>query len=404
MKKYFNKTYLPAMLGTAIEYYDVSLYGYMAPVLIQVFLPDFDKLSAYFYYFAFEIFAALCQITGAYFFGRIGDRKGRRKAMYYSMIGTSFITFFIATIPTYGDLGIYAALLFASCRAVQSFFLGGEYNGGAIYCLEHEKDTAKHSLISGIYGASTVIGVLIAALIATIIMYFGKEYFRLAYVLSLVFAVLTYYLRKNMQETPEYVAMKKNSAPEKAKNFKSSVFLAIGLVSILCGVLYGFPTRIFNVIIPIATDISTISIMVINCITLVIYAFLLIYIGWISQKISSVMAMKKGAILVVLLVIPAVMLIETKYIVAIILAKLIFTILSAFLIAPLHAWTQSISETHNRYRQVSIAYSLGKMGALLILPITILLFEKYSSLLVPSVILIILALIYYLYIRSVNIR
>jgi hypothetical protein len=98
------------------------------------------------------------------------------------------------------------------------------------------------------------------------------------------------------------------------------------------------------------------------------------------------------------------MLIETKNIIAIILAKLIFTVLSAFLIAPLHAWTQSISETYNRYRQVSIAYSVGKMGALLILPITILLFEKYNSLFVPSVIIIILALIYYIYIKSVDIR
>lgn len=403
MRKYFNKTYLPAMIGTAIEYYDVSLYGYMAPVLIQVFLPNFDKLSAYFYYFAFEIFAALCQITGAYFFGRIGDREGRRKAMYYSMIGTSFITFAIATIPTYGDVGIYAVLLFAVCRAAQSFFLGGEYNGGAIYCLEHEKNTAKHSLISGIYGALTVIGVLIAAFTATSIMYFGKEYFRLAYVLSLIFAVLTYYLRRNMQETPEYLAMK-NSTPKVTSNFKISVFFSISLASILCGVLYGFPTRIFNVIIPIATDISTVSIMVINCIMLIIYAFLLLYIGWISQKINPVMAMKRGVILVILLVIPAIMLIETKYIVAIILAKLIFTILSAFLIAPLHAWTQDISETHNRYRQVSIAYSVGKMGALLILPITILLFEKYNSLFVPSVIIIILALIYYVYIKSTDIR
>lgn len=184
MKKYYSKKYIPAILGTAIEYYDVSLYGYMAPILVQLFLPNVNKLSAFFYYFGFEVIAAICQIFGAYFFGKIGDTQGRKKAMYYSAIGTSFITFGIAIIPTNDNFGIFAAVMFISCRAMQSFFLGGEYNGGAIYCLEHEEDIKKRSLVSGLYGASTVLGVLIAAVVATSIMYFGKEYFRLAYYLS----------------------------------------------------------------------------------------------------------------------------------------------------------------------------------------------------------------------------
>lgn len=406
MKKYFGKTYMPAMLGTAIEYYDIGLYGYMAPVLIQIFLPQFDKLSAYFYYFAFEIFAACCQILGSYIFGRMGDKEGRKKAMYYSMLGTSFITFIIAIIPTFEDIGIYAALLFAGCRATQSFFLGGEYNGGAIYCLEHERDSKKHGLISGIYGASTVFGVLIAALIATSIMHFGKEYFRLAYCLSLIFTILTYFLRRNMQETPEYTAMQTRTEEQKSvkSTYKFSVFFAICLASLLCGILYGFPTRIFNVILPIATGIDTVSIMIINCSMIVIYIFLLLFMGWLSDKYQPFKAMRRAALFVALLVLPAIALVETKNIIAIIFAKLIFTILSAALIGPLHAWTQSISEVHNRYRQVSIAYSTGKMGAILLLPVTILLFERYNNLFIPSAIIVFLALAYYGYITLFKLR
>jgi len=395
MRKYLSKAYRPAMIGTAIEYYDVTLYGYMAPILIQVFLPFIDKLSAYFYYFAFEVFAALCQICGSYVFGRMGDQYGRKKAMYYTMLGTSLVTFLISIVPTYADIGIYAAILFASCRAIQSFFLGGEYNGGAIYCLEHESNSNKHGLVSGIYGALTVFGVLIAAITSTTIMYFGKEYFRLAYGLSFIFALLTYYLRRQAVETPEYLASKVNQTKAKAVPYKWSIFFTIALISVLSGVLYGLPTRIFNVILPIATGISSVNIMIINCITTILFMVSLIVAGYVADHFKPIEVMKRTAMAIALLVVPTMALVDTKTLVAIILAKLVFITLSAALIGPFHAWTQSISHVKNRYLQVSIAYSTGKIVAIMILPLTILIFERYHSLLLASLILVIIAIVAY---------
>ena len=47
MKKYLSKTYLLAMLGASIEYYDIALYGYMAPVLVPIFFPFLDTTTSY---------------------------------------------------------------------------------------------------------------------------------------------------------------------------------------------------------------------------------------------------------------------------------------------------------------------------------------------------------------------
>ncbi|MCT4635342.1 MAG: hypothetical protein N4A31_03715 [Rickettsiales bacterium] len=52
---------------------------------------------------------------------------------------------------------------------------------------------------------------------------------------------------------------------------------------------------------------------------------------------------------------------------AMIIAKLIFVILSAVLIGPLHAWIQGISEVSNSYKQVPIAYSTCELWAILLL-------------------------------------
>ncbi len=396
--KFFKKNYFPAMLGTAIEYYDISLYGYMAPILTQIFLPKLDKLTAYFYYFTFEVLAALCQIVGSYYFGKMGDREGRKKALFFSMFGTSIITFLIVIIPTYNNIGIYAALLFALCRAAQSFFLGGEYNGGAIYCLEHEEDKSNHIAISGLYGASTVFGVLIAALVATLIMQIDKDYFRLAYCLSLVFAITTYFIRLRMVETPEFMRLHLVLTSNSNVKFNKIIFFSIILASILSGILYGMPTRIVNVILPIALDVSPVRIMTINCFTIVLYMFFLAFIGVILKNYSPSVLMKFAAILIVVFTVPAIALIETKQIIFIIITKVIFAVLSAFLIAPLHAWTQSISQTKNRYLYVSTAYSIGKLGAILILPLTIILFEKFNNLYYPAFILVALSISFYCYI------
>ena len=160
MKKYFKGLYLPAMLGASIEYYDIALYGYMAPVLVQVFFPNLEKTTAYFIYFLFEFIAALFQFIGARFFGFIGDMKGRKPAMFSSMLGISIMTFAIGLLPTYEQIGWVATVFFLACRVLQRFFLGGEYNGGAIYCLEHEENHNRHGMVSGLYCAFTVLGVI----------------------------------------------------------------------------------------------------------------------------------------------------------------------------------------------------------------------------------------------------
>lgn len=401
LKKYFNKLYLSAILGTSIEYYEIGLYGYMAPILVQVFLPQLNKLTAFLYYFGFEIIAALAQFSGSYFFGRMGDKLGRKKAMYISMLGTSLITFFIVIIPTYENIGIYAAISFALCRILQMFFLGGEYNGGAIYCLEHEQDKSKHGLVSGLYGAATVFGVLLAALVSSTIMQFGKEYFRIAYCLSLAFALITYYLRISMKETPEYLLQKQSTKNSPKTSAKNIIFFAIALGSLVSGVLYGLPTRIFNVIIPLATDISQVTIMFINCFMLMVYIVFLLLVGIVSDRSNPLSIMKSACIFILLLVFPAISLIEQKTIISIILAKFIFTFLSALLIGPFHAWTISISAVQNRYLQISTAYSLGKIGSILILASSIALFEKFRSLYIPATVLLLIASLFLFYLNLI---
>lgn len=410
MKKYFNKLYLPAMLGAAIEYYDIALYGYMAPILVPIFLPHIPKTHAYFYYFLFEFFAAIFQVIGAKFFGKIGDNFGRKKAMYYCLLGTSSISFLICILPTYNYVGIWATIMFALCRGLQCFFLGGEYNGGAIYCLEHENNQNKHGLVSGLYCALTVSGIIAAATITTIIHHFGNEYFRLAYVVSFFLTLLIYFQRRKIKETPEYlhiisnednidkILLSNTNSKPTVKNTKWSPtinyqFISIIIASIFFGMLYGLPTRIFNAILPIATGINTTQIMLINTLFLGVYMILLVFFGKLSDRIGTNTVMKNATIATIFIAYPVMYFLETKTLIAIIVAKGMFSVLTAAFIGPFHAWAQDLFITKSRYSNISIAYSLGKCCSTLLLAITILMFQYYENISSLSIVLIITAII-----------
>jgi MHS family proline/betaine transporter-like MFS transporter len=394
MPKYFNKFYLPAMLGASIEYYDIALYGYMAPVLVNVFLPNIPKTTAYFLYFFFEFIATLFQVMGARYYGKMGDLHGRKNAMYYAMLGTSCATFVISILPTYHSAGIIAIFLFAAARSMQSFFLGGEYNGGAIYCLEHEKDSKKYGLISGLYCALTVSGIIAASIVATIVNSLGSEYFRLAYGMSFLLALGTYRIRRRIVETPEYLNSKTIPKSPSESLFSAST-LTFGFISILIASLFfgmlKIPTRLFNALLPLAIGIDGTQIMILNSVFLVLYMILLVVFGVLGGKYGAQKVMRFGTIGIIVLTYPLMMLIETKSFIAIVIAKAVFAILTAAFIGPFHAWAQSLFHTRTRYKNISTAYAAGKCCSTLLLARSFLIFEHYQSLSSIGIILILCA-------------
>ena len=377
------------MLGAGIEYYDIALYGYLAPILVQVFLPHLEKTTAYFFYFLFEFFASLGQIAGARYYGKIGDLHGRKKAMYVAMLGTSCVTFIISLLPTYADCGLIATALFCFARVMQSFFLGGEYNGSAIYCLEHETDHKKYGLVSGLYCAFTVTGIILASLVAMMVNILGPEYFRIAYAVSFIFAVSIYCLRKNIKET--LLAAQKRNTMSTTFPLKTIILLVVS--SLFFGMLYGLPTKIFNAILPIAIGINTNQLMLINTVFLVLYMFLLVIFGIISDKYGVKKVMYSSVILTAIFTYPLFLLIEINALFALCFVKTSFVLLTAAFIGPFHAMVQDLFPAQNRYSNISTYYAIGKCLATIVLASSFLVFKTYNNLQSIALILVFISFI-----------
>lgn len=376
------------MLGSGIEYYDIALYGYLAPVLIKVFLPHLSKSTAYFFYFSFELFAALFQYFGAKYYGQKADLYGRKNVICQAMMGTSVVTGAICFLPTYEQIGIIATLLFCFARMMQGFFLGGEYNGGAIYCLENESNKNKHGFISGLYCSFTVLGIITASIVATGVNFLGHEYFRMAYGISFLFVIIVYYIRKKLKNDMP-VLNKKMITPVAYPHIKLAM---IAIAALFFGIIYGFPTKIFNVLLPMTLNIDVTNLMIINSLFLFLYMLCLMLFGCISDIYGANKVMYTASGITMLIGYPLCAFIETGALFNILLIKTIFTLLAAAFVAPIHLWAQNLFPRSNRYRNISSSYTIGKCFSTLLLAISFLTFEHTHNLKSIGVILLMVSL------------
>ena len=67
-------------------------------------------------------------------------------------------------LPKYDDIGVIACYLIAVMRIIQGISVGGEYNGAAIYAIEH---TNKNNM--GLVGSTVLAGSTLGLLLATFI-------------------------------------------------------------------------------------------------------------------------------------------------------------------------------------------------------------------------------------------
>lgn len=360
IKTVIKRPYIASMIGTILECYDNALYGFMAPILTGIFLPEMNRVNALILAFAIYPLGLISRPLGGFILGKMGDRLGRKRALIFSLTGMAIATGLIGCMPTYATIGLAAPILLALLNVAQKFFAGGEYNGGAIFMLEHSK---KHKCFrSGLYCACAVSGILIAALIAATISYLPTGYWRIAYLLGFLTALFGLYLRKNIPETPEFQAInlkkQKISLKNSITHYKYSLLCSIGAAGFFSA-LYNIPAVFMNAFVPLVNDISTQQMLVINTLVLFIYMLVLPLFGTLADFLTARKSMIIAAIVTIIISYPLFLLLNANSLICIIIMKLCFVLLVAWFIAPFHAWIQDLYDVKNRYQLISLSYSIG---------------------------------------------
>lgn len=359
-----------SFVGNTLEFYDFALYGAFAGLFTKLFFPNSDPASSLFLngVGVFSI-GLIARPLGGLVFGYIGDRYSRRLALSLSMYLMAIPSLIITLIPTYETIGIFAPIILVSARVLQGFCTGGEYNGAAIFALEHQPKEQK-GLVSGMMTASSASGLLLATIVSFVFTNnnFPEWAWRIPFFFGVCIALFGYYVRRRNLESPEFQrALQQKSfttAPilEALCNYKfqmlATAFIA-GQTAVLAYMMFTLisPTSILiELHVFSRNEIYTLSFM-----GLLSFAIMCVISGYFSDRIkcNKVYIMIGVAISSVVLIVPVFDLLLSKSFVYAAFGQLIFGCLTGLHAGPQHIYMQELFPNTNRYSAVAFSFSLG---------------------------------------------
>ena len=142
-KPFSRKAIVATTSGNVLEWYDFTVYGFLAPTLATLFFPSEDKLASLLSAFAVLAVGYAARPVGSVIFGHIGDRIGRKAALMISVLLMGAGSFSIASLPTYDQVGLTAAFLLVAIRIVQGISVAGEYTASGVLLVEQAGEGRK---------------------------------------------------------------------------------------------------------------------------------------------------------------------------------------------------------------------------------------------------------------------
>ena len=228
-----------SLIGTTIEWYDFFLYGTAAALVFnKLFFPTFDPLAGTLAAFGTYAVGFVARPIGGVIMGHYGDRIGRKSMLVLTLVMMGTATFLIGILPTYQQIGPWAAVLLVLLRMVQGIGVGGEWGGAALMAIEHAPPERR-----GFYGSWPQVGVPAGLLISTAVFgVFARQPeaqflawgWRVPFLLSIVLVGVGLLIRLRIFETPAFARMKERGEEsrmpvlEVLRTHRKEVILAAG--------------------------------------------------------------------------------------------------------------------------------------------------------------------------------
>lgn len=204
---------LASSVGTVIEWYDFYIFGSLSAIISLSFFPKDDPTAAFLSTLAAFGAGFVARPFGGIIFGRLGDRIGRKYTFLLTLLLMGGSTFAIAFIPSYSEIGLIAPTILLALRIIQGLALGGEYGGAATYVAEYAPDAQRGKYTAYIQTTATL-GFFVSIIVVLICQnIMGDTAFRdwgwrVPFALSGILVVVSYFIRRNMHESPLFAKLK----------------------------------------------------------------------------------------------------------------------------------------------------------------------------------------------------
>src|SRR6186997_1048982 len=202
----FRRVIIAAAAGNVIEWYDFYIFGSLATILAVKFFEKSHPIAALLSTIALFTAGFLVRPLGAFVFGWLGDRVGRKYTFLMTLTGMALGTGAIGLIPTFESIGLAAAFILFGLRMIQGLCLGGSYGGAITYVAEHVSDE-KRGYYTGWLQTSPTLGIVVSLVVIIACRnWFGKDFdtfgWRVPFLISFLLVAIAIWIRLQLQETP----------------------------------------------------------------------------------------------------------------------------------------------------------------------------------------------------------
>ena len=365
-----KKVLIASLTGSAIEWFDYFLYGTAAALVFnKIFFPMVDPvIGLILSYLSFSLTFFIRPIGGV-LFAHIGDRIGRKKSLVLTLSLMGGATVMIGLLPTYEMIGLWAPALLILMRIIQGMGIGGEWGGALLLAYEYAPEKRK-GFFGSIPQAGVTIGMLMATFIVSLMTLFSEEDFlswgwRIPFLLSSVLVLLGLWIRKDIDETPDFQRVKASGQVAKAplrdtlKHHWREVLIAAGLKVVETAPFYIFSTFVVSY----ATSTLTYQkSQALEAVTLgaLVATIMIPLMGLLSDKVGRQRMYAISVFVLGLFIVPWFMLLNTGTTWGIVLATVIaFGVLWAPVTAVLGTLCSEIFSANVRYTGITLGYQLG---------------------------------------------
>lgn len=361
-------------LGSAIEYYDFLLYGIAAALVFPKVFFALDPKVAVLASFATLAVGYVARPLGAIFFGHYGDRIGRKKMLMMTLYLMGAASFLMGALPSHAQVGIAAPIALILLRLVQGFAVGGEWAGATLLSMEHAGKKSR-GFAASIVGSGAPTGAVMATVVLMPFAAMDESAFlswgwRVPFLLSALLVALAVYLRRSVEETPDFVAMQQAQARDAAAPRPIPLFVIFrayprALVNGVLGSLACLAmttlaaTFLINYAISVGSHDRSQALGTLTIVN-IIHIFAIPAFAILSDRVGRRPVMLFGAIAGMVLIFPIFWLVRSGDGWALFLALVLANpVVHAMMGGPLSAWLGEKFAADIRYSGMAVTFQLG---------------------------------------------
>jgi len=225
-----------ASSGNLVEWFDFYVYAFCGVYFAPAFFPHSDPTAQLLD--TAGVFAAgfVMRPVGSWLFGRIADRRGRKRALVASVVMMCGASLLIACLPTFATIGVLAPALLLGARLIQGLSVGGEYGATATY-LSEVALRGRRGFYSSFQYVTLIGGQLLAVSIIVVLQQFLDDVqlrawgWRLPFVASAAAAVVALVMRRRLEESSTAASRASGhagSVREIFRHHKAAFFTVLG--------------------------------------------------------------------------------------------------------------------------------------------------------------------------------